>query len=313
MKIAYLILAHRYPLHLVRLVSRLDTADANFFVHLDRRSPRHVYETLVRKLGSRQNVHFVKRYPCRWGSFGIVRASLQGLADVLESEVSFDYLALLSGQDYPIKSNAFICSFLRQREGTSFIHHNPFPFTEWVGQNGGWDRVRMWHLRTDNHYLIYPEKRGFRSRVLEVVWNAAVERFPLERRFPGGFHPYGGAQFWCLHRDHVRQLHEFTRANPRFVRFFRFVNIPDEIFFQTIAANILDGIELHNDTLTYVPWNRPGATLHSSDFEALLSTHHLFARKFDPEVDARVLEMIDRELLPPAREQPTGSGRSMDR
>jgi len=308
MKIAYLILAHRLPLHLVRLISRLDTGEVNFFIHVDRRSPQHVYETLDWKLGNRQNVHFVKRSRCHWGGFGIVRATLQGIEDVIQSGVAFDYVALLSGQDYPIKPNEEIRSFLGEREGTSFIHYNPFPFTEWVGQHGGWDRVRMWHIRTDNHYLIYPEERGFRSRALELVWNTAVKRFPLERRFPDGFHPHGGAQFWCLHRNHVWQIHKFVRANPRFVRFFRFVNIPDEIFFQTIAANILDRTKLHSDTLTYVPWNRPGATLYTSDVDALRSSEYLFARKFDPDVDARVLEMIDRELLAPTQEPSAGSG-----
>jgi hypothetical protein len=38
MKIAYVVLAHRYPDQLIRLIHRLNTENASFFVHFDKKT-----------------------------------------------------------------------------------------------------------------------------------------------------------------------------------------------------------------------------------------------------------------------------------
>jgi hypothetical protein len=106
----------------------------------------------------------------------------------------------------------------------------------------------------------------------------------------------GSIRTAALDRTHARYVYEFVRSHPRFVRFFRYVTVPDEIFFQTIIGNSPYAREVHNDTLTFVEWYRR-AVLHRGDLEALRSTYHLFARKFDPFVDAEILDLVDRELL----------------
>src|SRR5689334_18627451 len=42
-RIAYIILAHRYPDHLIRLIERLSADGARFFVHIDRKAPAEVF------------------------------------------------------------------------------------------------------------------------------------------------------------------------------------------------------------------------------------------------------------------------------
>jgi len=259
-----------------------------------------MYQDLTARLDGRENVRFLPRFRCNWGGFGIVRATLEGLRFAVDQGLAFDYLALLSGQDYPIKTNEYVRDFLARREGISFIQHEPFPFAAWEAHGCGWDRVRYWHIRVLDRHLIFPRERAsFRFRPLTPLWNLLVRLFPAERRFPKGLHPFGGAQFWCLHRRHVLQVYDFIGGNPAFVRFFRFVDVPDEIFFQTVIGNSVPESELHNDTLTHVPWNRPGATLVGTDFSAIRSSPHLFARKFDPTIDPEVIDRIDYELLDP--------------
>jgi len=304
MRIVYLILAHRYPEQLARLIDALDGEGISFLVHVDRRSGAHMFQTVREQLGGRPNLRFVPRVRCRWGAFGIVRATLNGITTAIEQEGSFDYLALLSGQDYPIKTNDFIRSFLAARRGTSFISHHPFPFAEWKHEEGGWDRVRYWSFRPWGRLLVFPRERTFRFRVVERLWSALIAAFPLRRRFPAGYHPYGGAQFWCLARPHARYIYDFVRQNRDFVRFFRRVVVPDEIFFQTILANSHLRAELCNKSLTFVEWYRPGATLISSDFDNLRASTLIFARKFDESVDAAIIDRVDRELLGRANPPP---------
>lgn len=297
MRICYLILAHRYPEQLERLIQRLDSSSTSFLIHIDRKTDDASYRRLVERLDERPNVYFLKRYTCHWAGFGIVQATMEGIRYAVEHRLPFDYLALLSGQDYPIKSNGYIQEFLRDREGISFIHHNPFPFAEWEHHRGGWDRVLLWHFRTGTRHVVFPAKERFGSPRLDRLGDVAAALFPFKRTFPRGYHPFGGAQFWCLHRAHVRLVHDVLQEDPRFMRFFRFVDVPDEILFQTIAGNRIPPDQLCNDTLTHVEWYRPGATLYRTDLEALRASGHLFARKFDMTVDPEILDLVDQELL----------------
>jgi hypothetical protein len=297
MKIAYLVLAHRYPDQLLRLIDRLDTSSATFLLHIDKKEGE-TYTYLKEKLGNRGNVHFLKRYTCYWAGFGIVQATFQGIKEAVEKKIDFDYLALLSGQDYPIKTNHYINQFLEDHEGKSFIHHNALPYHQWNNQNGGWDRIQRWHFIKQNQHRIFPLRNRFRSiPVIRSLWNKADDIGLFKRKFPSGMKPYGGAQFWCLHKTHAKYMYDFVQANPSYFRFFRYVFVPDEILFQTIMANSGYKDQIVSDTLTFLEWHRPGAVLVTADMQNIKSTYYLFARKFDDTIDPEICNLIDQEIL----------------
>ena len=61
-----------------------------------------------------------------WGGFGLVEATLRAMADVSRAG-NFDKIILLSGQDYPIKSNEEIDQYFQDSKFNIFMDH--FPFT----------------------------------------------------------------------------------------------------------------------------------------------------------------------------------------
>ena len=219
MLVAYLILAHHLPAQLARLVNRLQEPEATFLIHIDRNADDAAFAPHLRAIRS-DNVSFLPRHRCNWGNFSIVSATLSGLQIALRASPRFDYLILLSGQDYPIKPLAHRGSTLLEANGHSFIHHVPFPTPFW--KDGGWDRIRRWHMTP-----------GLRNRLLQK----AVKFARLRRRLPGGIRPYGGAQFWCMSWEAAAYVDAFVRQNPETVRFFHHVYVPDEVFFQTILGN----------------------------------------------------------------------------
>src|SRR4029079_19603232 len=121
MKIGYIITAHTLPEHLVRLVRRLASDNARFFIHVDRRAPDAVMAAIERELGGRPDVQLLPRHPVHWASFGPVRAALEGVRALLDSPESLEYGVLLTGQDYPLRSPAQIESTLAGAGGRSFI------------------------------------------------------------------------------------------------------------------------------------------------------------------------------------------------
>jgi hypothetical protein len=163
------------------------------------------------------------------------------------------------------------------------------------------DRINYWHFRLFDRMLGFTAERRSKSRIVSLLWSTLTFFFPMKRKFPRGFEPFGGSAFWCLSRECVEYVLSFVEQNRKFVRFFRHVLIPEEIFFQTIVLNSPLKESLINDDLRYVHW--PGdspahpAILREDDFESIAESSCLFARKFDTSVDAGVLDMIDRKLL----------------
>jgi len=103
MRIAYLILAHQLPDQLVRLVQRPDSAGALFLIHINCRSDDAIFRTAQAGLAELDNVVFLRRHKLYWGAFGHVRATIEGLDELYRRTAQFDYVALTTGQDYPIK------------------------------------------------------------------------------------------------------------------------------------------------------------------------------------------------------------------
>lgn len=280
--LAYIISAYRLPDQLTRLVRRLDTETASFFVHVDRKTDDATYRRMAEPLSGLDNVHFLERHRCHYGGFGHVEATLKGIEELFRQGVPFDHVLLLTGQDYPIASNRRIGEFFREHEDLSFMSHFPLPSSEW--QEGGLDRIESWHVRLGSHYLRMPGMRG-----------------PLRRRHPAGLRPFGGSAYWCLSRECAEYVRGFLRDARSYVRFFRFVNVPDEIFFQTILLNSPLRDAIVNDDLRYLEWRHPEvsggpAVLRRSDFENIMGSGKLFARKFDVTEDAEILDLIDAAI-----------------
>lgn len=281
MRLAYILSAYKYPRQLVRLIERLSTASTWFFVHVDKRTDDGIYREMVSGARRCPNVHFVKRHWCDWGGFGHVAATLEGIRAICKMGINFDYAILLTGQDYPIKPNRQIEAFLMDHKGRLFLEFFPLPTDQWHNRGvvGGMDRIEEWHWRV-------------RGREI---------RLPVKRQFPVGYQPFGGSSYWCLPRECIEHIDALTRRDRRLVRFFRFVDVPDEMFFQTVLLNSPFAPRAVNDNLRYIDWKDPNAgspgILDNGDFEKLAASPKLFARKFDESVDAHVLDRIDRELL----------------
>jgi hypothetical protein len=282
MRIAYIISAYKYPEQLIRLITRLHSDSASFFVHVDKKTALEVYEKIVDGTKHLENVFFLKRYRCYWGGFGHVQATIEGINEIIKKNIPFDYAVLLTGQDYPIKTNEQIRKFLRQSHGKSFMDYFPLPSDHWEG--GGMQRIELWHVRLFNRHYIFPKSRDFL----------------FKRKFPKGFQPYGGSSYWCLSKECIAYIHNFINNNRRFVNFYRFVDVPDEVIFQTILINSPLAVNIVNDDLRFINWKDVDAgspaVFVKNDFESLASSLKLFARKFDVNVDPEVLDLIDREI-----------------
>jgi hypothetical protein len=278
MKIAYLIRAHYAPAQLGRLVDRLDSENAAFFIHISARTSGGTHSKMQQAVGERANVQWVERVATYYAGFSLVQSTIVGLQAIAAAEPT-SHTVILSGQDYTARPTPEIEQFFQQQPGKSFVEHFALPVADkWPGEHGGLDRIRY----------RYFERINYKTRTL---------RLPiLRRRFPPGLQPYGGGAWCALSHDAVRYITSFVDQKPDVVRFFRHVKIPDEIFMHTVLLNSpLRDTVVGND-VHYIDWSHGGAhpkTLGTEDYDRILESGKLFARKFDVRYDSTILDLLD--------------------
>ena len=82
MKIAYLMLFHRYPGLLRRAVGTLSSEDSGFFIHIDRKSDFREFSTI-----RNDKISFCQpRIPVYWAEFSQIEATLHGIRQAPDTQ-----------------------------------------------------------------------------------------------------------------------------------------------------------------------------------------------------------------------------------
>jgi hypothetical protein len=282
MNLAYIISAYKSPLLLSRLVHKLNTDTASFFIHVDKKTDSAIFSEIKHLLNGLDNVYFLERHTCYWGGFGHVAATIKGIREVHQKKINYDYVILLTGQCYPVKSNQEIQRFFEKANNKSFLEYYP------VGSNRK-KRIERWYFHLfSRYYFTFPNK----------LMPLPIKRFNAKVHEPY----YSGSSYWCLHKECIEYILHFTNSaaakNKEFIDFFRTVYISDEFFFQTLLLNSPLSENIVNDNLRFIKWP-PGhyvpspSVLNQMDFDNIMSSEKLFARKFDLTQDSKILDMLD--------------------
>ncbi|AOS46124.1 Core-2/I-Branching enzyme [Lacunisphaera limnophila] len=293
MKHAFLILAHREPLLLRRLIIRLQSSETTFLVHVDRLVS---FEPFRQACADLRNVHFIRRYESRWGSLGLVDATVEGLR-VAEEIGGIRRITLLSGQHYPTLSGQALSDFFA-RSPLNFMRHfrcdGTMPSVVWQRKIQS-ERLDRYTFRIGSYSFSHPSGRhglGLRMReaMLKPFW-------PCPRTHPSYALPYAGSQWWSLTWIAAAKILGFIREHPDFRDFHRWTHIPDELFFHTALLNAIDPVPVFNDHLLFSRWRHDDSAhpdvLSLADLDAVLTSGKPFIRKVSLGESADLLNALD--------------------
>ena len=101
MKIAYIMLCHKNAEQVNTLVNELLKNDADVYIHLDLKS--NIRDEIIKN----ERVIILDEKECysvSWGGNDMIKATLSLLNKVKQSNKKYDYVCLVSGQDFPIVS-----------------------------------------------------------------------------------------------------------------------------------------------------------------------------------------------------------------
>lgn len=282
MRIAHLIMIHKNAGQVERLLQALAHDDADCYLHLDAQVDMQAYAHLA----TRPRVFFIQeRVAARWASFRFVEAVLQGVREILATNIAYDYINLLSGQDYPIQPPAAIQQFLADHPGKAFLSFEP--------ANSAWWQHAI--ARTEQYHSVYYKFPA--QYTLEKLANRLLPK----RRFPLPYALYGGpnGSWWTISQACAAYLVDFMDHHPAVRRFGRFSWGPDEFMVATILLNSPFKDHVINNNYRYIDWSAGGANpkvLTAADAPRLAQSSQWFARKFDDTHETRILDLLDQML-----------------
>ena len=273
--IAYLLLVHRFPDQFERLFAAIHHPDHHYVVHVDANADPSVSRQITSFLTSYPNAALLESRPALWGGYSLVDAELRGMAKLLELGADWEFFINLSGQDFPLKSQSAIRAFLSGNLGKEFIR-----------------AVDQQKFRPDTMARVRNFVIERRDRIIRTI---------IRRPFLRRARPYIGNQWMIV----SRRFCEFACHDPqvdRYKRFYRNTFIADEGFFPTLMMNTAAHGVVVNDDLRTIDWIPDGAiklrprTFTVADVHLLKTGKDLFARKFDANVDAEILTLLERHI-----------------
>lgn len=298
MKLAFLIAAHAHPELLARLVQRLEGPSTSIHIHIDRRAD---FDCIRRVFAAQniQNVNWVPRRRCRWGTFDQIQVALLLLSSALKADPEANMFLLISGQDYPLTTPAEMTARFSQKKSSSFIAYTPLPYSRWLG-NGGFHRLTHHHFFVGDRHFEYPDDRQELGRLDRLLNFVLTPFLSGSRPLPPNLVFYGGDQWWNLTRETAEKVLKYLEQSPSYLRLFSHTFMVDEIFFQTLIM-ALKAVPLENDCLRCIFWdgrrNQSPAIVEITDFDEIQESGALFTRKVHPKTSAALLDKIDRVLL----------------
>lgn len=289
MEQALLITAYKNIHHLKHIINHFD-GDFSFYIHIDKKSQVSRNEILELKQASK-NIFISQNYKTNWGGVNHLKCTLLLMKEALLNK-KIEYIHLISGHDFPIKSSSYFTSFLEENKGKQFFEYFSLPTKIW--ENGGMDRL--------NYYNLYDtiNAKGKYERVIRKIINLQ-KKLGFKRHLNFDNHDlYGGSTWWTLSYDCCKYIDDFIKKTPKFLKQFEYTFCAEEIFFQTIVMNSPFKGTVVNDNLRYIVWEfRNGnipANLDETDYNELINNKQLFARRFEyPVSENLVMRLIQQK------------------
>lgn len=276
MRLAHLILAYDNPIQLERLVMRLITNQSDVYIHLDAKTAIAPFKHLA----ALKNVFFIQRRTnIQWGSYSMVEAELRSFKQILQTNIQYSHINLISGQDYPLRDIYEIQDFLFANSNKSYMRYKSI-FEEWPESIRRLTKYHLGDYRFPLHYKV----------------QAILNKIMPDRKLPKKMIPYGFSQWMTITPAAAEWVLTYLQKNKKVNRFFKMTFCADELVFQTLLLNSPLKDSIVNDHLRLIKFDtgvyRP-RILTIAEAGLLENSGKFFARKFSIEKDVEILDYLD--------------------
>ena len=288
-KHAYMIIAHNQFEILLTTLRLLDHENNHFFIHIDKKSLQNFPILKLKESVQKSKIFFCKSISVNWGAYSLIQCELNLLK--MATEGNYDYYHLLSGVDLPIKCCNEILDFFESKENIEFIHFES-------------EKIQEKYLCRIKTYFLFQEKARNNAiyYYLDKIAKIFQNFFGINRLRSIDEELQFGSNWFSI-------THEFAQyiiKNESWIKaHFNYALCADELFIQTLIINsdyknrllptAFNGNAENN--LRYIDWERGNPYIFKlEDFNRLINSPCLFARKFDLTVDFEIVEKLENYL-----------------
>lgn len=278
---AILITAYKEPEQLKSLVTLLSN-EFVVYVHVDKSSVDICEEDIV-ALNSMRNVKCLSKYKIVWGGYNHLLAILYLLEKCLLNK-SITYVHTISAQDIPLKD----LSYFKKLEVDDMAYMS-------LSTTDDFDNEVMARL---NSIYVFPNAHNLFTKILYSA-TKVFSRFLMPKRNSIGEYAeiYKGMVWVSLPRDIAEFVNERRCMDKRFLRGLKYTYIPEEFFFQTVIMNSKYSNRVVRKNLRYTQWERRNGSLPAildlSDYDRIVESNALFARKVDKRISFELLKKLN--------------------
>lgn len=280
-KHAYCIMAHGNWEQLQMLITALDDERNDIFLHIDKKA-LDSYKQFGGSKSKHSSIYLIKSYDVRWSDFSQTSAELALFQRVVNCGVEYERVHLISGSDMPLRNQDYIHVFFKGKKEEYLIVRTNKKFSI---------RIKYYHF-----FVRYRRKYKFFNilrRILLLVQLPFVDRLkkcPL---------PYAWGTNWCSltmkavnflcdHKEICQSIFKYSTSSDELYKQMLLNSSPEFSFSSSEEGN-----------LRYVDFSERNPSpkiLTIADYDKIMSSGCLFARKFDIHKDKRVVEKILESL-----------------
>lgn len=291
MRFAFAIMAHRDPSLLNKLIKQILSDASNYvYIHLDSKSLIKTGEIL-----SNERVTLIdERISVQWGDYSQIEAANLIFRSILASNINYDYIHFISGQDLLIKPTMELVKFLESNNRIElYMEITKLPYEKWDGK-GGFDRI-LFHYPSIfmKRYKVYNPLKIIRK----MYWLLIKYNLIPKKVLPVGIEFWGGSVWFTVSGSLLKESLSYIDNNPWYDEFFKNTYLSDEIYYSTLFMQIAN----HNDViicnnLRYIDWNKHEKdeslprTFTLKDRVTIEKSDKFFARKFNSDKDTEIID-----------------------
>ncbi len=292
-KHAYLIMAHGNVKQLKILLSVLDDVRNNIFIHWDKKS-EELDETFLLSDIKYSRVYIVPSMSVSWAGYTQVLCQLN-LWEFAAKTQEHAYYHLISGVDLPIKTQDEIHEYFNAQDNKQFIHFVEHSYDYY-------ERIQYYYFFQDLYGRNYKRLIYIGFYLFDMVSVRLQKLLKLNRLSGESVKIYKGTN-WCsiTHElvTYILSQRDWIEKTCKYGRY------SDEVFVHTLVKNSRFANQVYTPlnekpadmALRKIDWDRGlPYTYKTEDYDMLVNTGCLFARKFSADVDINIIEKIVNKI-----------------
>lgn len=295
---AYLIMAHKNLEQIKKLLKLLDYSQNDIYIHIDTKADDSIKFFDYTSCCTKSKVIQSSLFKSAWGSYSLVECELFLLRQATENR-KYDYYHLISGMDLPLKNQLEIHQFFKKNNGKQFVH-----FSGKNSENECQIKRRVKYYWATSYYNFFSFIDFRIVRRIDYFQIRLQELLHINRLKNNNLVFYHGSQWFSITDELARDL---LKEKDYIERIYKNTNCCDELFLQTFIANNdkwfsrLYDSKMDDDycsNVRKIDWSRGGPYVWTKkDFNELIDSDCMFARKFDEKVDPKIIELLCERIL----------------